>query len=88
MLRLDSRDQDNLDMCVEHTGLIVGRMNKMELPKNKIKTREDTCEVNRNLEDAGIRNYILELAPWRRLGGSNHAPFLNLLYGTPHLKEA
>lgn len=63
MLRLDSRDRDNFDMCVEHAGLIVGRMKKIELPKKKIKTREDTCEVNRNLEDAGIRSHILELAP-------------------------
>lgn len=35
MLRLDSRDRDNSDMCVEHAGLIVGRMNKMELPKKR-----------------------------------------------------
>lgn len=50
--------------------------------------REDTCEVNRNLEDAGIRNDILETAPWWRLWSSNHAAFLNLLSETPHLKEA
>lgn len=61
MPRLDSRDRDNFDMCVEHAGLIVGRMNKMELPKKKIKTGDDTCEVNRNLEDAGIRSSISEL---------------------------